>query len=277
MELKGVVLNLNGEKVGEIDLPSQFSEEIREDLIKRAYWATFSHSLQPYGVDPLAGKRRVVEWRKRRRKRYRSFYGWGISRSPRYIIARIGGGWGRIIFRAGFAPFAVGGRRAHPPLSEKILHEKVNKKERKKAIRGCIAATSNKFFVIRRGHRIPDGMELPIIVENSAEDIKKTKEFYNFLLKIGLKEELERVKEKKLRSGKGKMRGRRYKRKVGPLVVVSSKDADLIKAGRNIPGVDVVPVDQLNLLLLAPGAKPGRLTIWTVGAIDRLEKEKLYW
>lgn len=275
--LEGKIIDLNGKEVGEIELPDQFLEEIREDIVKRAYWAVFSHSLQPYGVDPLAGKRRVVKWKKRRRKRYRSFYGWGISRSPRYILARFGGGWARILFKAGFAPFAVGGRRAHPPLSEKILYEKVNKKERKKAIRSCIAATASRYYVIKRGHRIPEEISLPIIVEDEFENLKKTKDVYNFLLRINLREELERTKKKKVRSGKGKMRGRRYKRKVGPLIVVSRDGVPAIKASRNIPGVDVIPVHKLNLLLLAPGAKPGRLTIWTKGSLERLKNERLFW
>ncbi len=275
--MKGTVYDLNGNKIGEIDLPSQFYEEVREDLIKRAYWALFSHSLQPYGVDPLAGKRRVVFWHKRRRKRYRTFYNWGISRAPKYIIARFGGGWGRIIFRAGFAPYAVGGRRAHPPLSEKILTEKVNKKERKKAIRSAIAATANRYFILKRGHRIPGDLLLPVIVSEEIENLKKTKDVRNFLLSINLKEELERIREKKIRSGKGKMRGRRYKKKVGPLFVVSEKDVPLMKAARNIPGVDVVPVRNLNVLFLAPGAKPGRLTIWSKKAVEIMEKERLFW
>lgn len=277
MKLNGKIINLNGEQIGEVELPSQFFEEVREDLVKRAYWAVFSHSLQPYGVDPLAGKRRVVSWKKRRRKRYRTFYNWGISRAPKYILAKFGGGWMRIVFKAGFAPFAVGGRRAHPPLAQKILYEKVNKKERKKAIRSCIAATANRYYIIRRGHKIPENIFLPIIVDNKLEELKKTKDVYEFLMKLNLKEELGRVKDKKIRSGKGKMRGRRYKKKVGPLIVVSRDDAPLIKAGRNIPGIDVVPVNKLNLLLLAPGAKPGRLTIWTLNSIERLKNEKLFW
>ncbi len=96
------------------------------------------------------------------------------------------------------------------------------------------------------------------------------------LEKIGLREELERTKKVKIRAGKGKRRGRKYKKKKGPLIVVSDKDKNIIKSARNIPGVDVVPVKDLSILHLAPGGKPGRLTVWTVSALKKLEEEKLF-
>ncbi len=269
------VYNINGEKIGEVELPIHFSFIVRKDLINRAYWSVFTHSLQPYGTDPLAGKRKVVRWRKHRRIRYRTFYGWGVSRVPRKILARYGGGWGYIAYAGAFAPFTRGGRRAHPPKVEKKIYEKINKKERLKAVLSAISATAKKEFVVARGHRVGD-IELPIVFEDKFEDIEKTREVVKLLEKIGLKEELERTKKVKIRAGKGKRRGRRYKKKKGPLIVVSDKDKNIIKSARNIPGVDVVPVKDLSILHLAPGGKPGRLTIWTVSALKKLEEEKLF-
>lgn len=49
------------------------------------------------------------------------------------------------------------------------------------------------------------------------------------------------------RSGKGKMRNRRYVLRKGPLVVFGS-DNGISKAFRNLPGVEVASVDSLNLL-----------------------------
>ena len=49
-----------------------------------------------------------------------------------------------------------------------------------------------------------------------------------------------------------------------------------MKAADNIPGIDVVKVNDINVELLAPGKVPGRLTLWTAGAIEALEKEKLF-
>merc|ERR1712187_373634 len=43
------------------------------------------------------------------------------------------------------------------------------------------------------------------------------------------------------------------------------------KAFRNIPGVDTMQVDNLNLLKLAPGGHVGRFCIWTESAFKKLD------
>ena len=150
---------------------------------------------------------------------------------------------------------------------------KINKKERKKAIRSAIAATANPVLVRERNPTFL--LNLPIIVESEFEKINKTKEAKKVLENLGLKKELERTEKKKIRAGKGKMRNRKYKKKVGPLIVVSY-DCPLLKAAPNIPGVDICPINSLNALLLAPGSKPGRLTIYTESAIENLRTKKLF-
>ena len=59
------------------------------------------------------------------------------------------------------------------------------------------------------------------------------------------------------------------KQGVGPLIIVA-ENGGIKEAGRNIPGVDVVSVVDLNVEILAPGTHPGRLTIWTSNAIEKL-------
>ena len=90
-----------------------------------------------------------------------------------------------------------------------------------------------------------------------------------------MEKELERTAKRKVRSGRGKMRGRKYRVKKGPLIVVE-KDCKLLKAARNILGVDIVSVDQVNAELLAPGADIGRLTLFTKAAIDKMSKDKMF-
>ena len=58
--------------------------------------------------------------------------------------------------------------------------------------------------------------------------------------------------------------------------MIVSSDCPLVKAAQNVPGMNVAIVNSLNAELLAPGAKPGRVTLWTEKAIDALEKNKLY-
>lgn len=258
----------NTEK-GKMKLPLQFDEEMREDLIKRAVLCLQASARQPYGTDPMAGKKASAEVSRRRRK-YRGSYGQGISRVPRKVLARRGS---RMIWSGAFAPGTVSGRQAHPPKADKIWEQKINKKENRKAIRSAMAATLHKDIVKKRGHNTPE--DYPFAVEEKIETLNKTKDVVDALSKMGFGPELERCKEKKVRAGKGKMRGRKYKRKKGPLLVVS-KDCPLVKSARNITGIDVVDVKNLNAELLAPGTHPGRITVWTDAALQRVEKERLF-
>lgn len=69
-----------------------------------------------------------------------------------------------------------------------------------------------------------------------------------------------------------KVRGSRYRIKKGPLVVVNDEGETLTRALRNIPGIDIVNVQRLNIKYLAPGGQLGRLTIYTQGALSELGK-----
>ncbi|MEM3078602.1 MAG: 50S ribosomal protein L4, partial [Nitrososphaerales archaeon] len=64
---------------------------------------------------------------------------------------------------------------------------------------------------------------------------------------------------------------RAIKHAIGPLIVVD-KDEGIVEATRNFLGIDVVKVGDLNVELLAPGASPGRLTMWTESAIKALNQ-----
>ena len=53
--------NLEGEVDGEIELPTIFEEEYRPDLIRRAVISAQTARIQPWGNDPMAGKRTSAE------------------------------------------------------------------------------------------------------------------------------------------------------------------------------------------------------------------------
>ncbi len=267
--MKVEVLSLTKTAVGKKDLPSQFSEQVRPDLIKRAVESIQANRRQKYGTDPEAGMKASAELSRRRRK-YRGSYGHGISRVPRKILSRRGT---RFNWVGAVAPGTVGGRKAHPPNTFKEWVRKINKKERRKAIRSALAATMVPELVTARGHIIPK--EYPFIIETKAESLSKTKEVIDVLEKLGLKEELERTSTRKVRAGKGKLRGRKYRVKKGVLLVVSG-DCPLLKSAENILGVDVIDIKNINAELLAPGADVGRLTIFTDKAIDVLGKQALF-
>jgi len=149
----------------------------------------------------------------------------------------------------------------------------VNKKERRKALRCALAASLSPVWVGRRGHAVPEGF--PFIIDNDFESINKTKAFIQALTAVGAQKDLARSTNVKTKGGAAALRGRRKKVAVGPLIVVSQKcDAQI--AARNIPGVAIVEVKDLNAKLLAPGTHAGRLTLYTKGAIERIKEGGLF-
>ena len=149
---------------------------------------------------------------------------------------------------------------------------KINKKERRKAIRSAIAATALRDLVSVR-HKF--SRQVPIVLESKFESLNKTKQVKDLLLKIGFEDELKRINDKKIRAGRGKSRNRKYRIKRGPLIIVSGKCL-LEKASRNLQGIETSFVENLNAEILAPGTIPGRLVIWSEDAIKKMEKEKLF-
>jgi large subunit ribosomal protein L4e len=266
--MKAVVKSADGKSKGETAFPEQFKEEVRPDLIRRAVFAIQSHKRQPYGTDPEAGKKYSSKLSRRRRD-YKTAYGIGISRVPRKIISHRGTRFNWIGARA---PNTVGGFVAHAPKAEKIWAVKINTKERRKAIRSALAATISKELVKERGHEFT---EYPLVLEDSVENMKKTKDVLAFLLTLGLDKEMERAERKSEKSGRARRRGRSFQKAKGPLIVVSKK-CDLMKSASNIPGVDIVEVKSLNAELLAPGGDCGRLTIYTESSLDLMKKLKLF-
>ena len=244
-------------------MPKQFNEPVRKDLIYRAVVTVQANKRQPYGSFVDAGMN-VSAKLSRRRRDYKGSYGQGIARSPRKIMSHRGT---RFNWVGALAPNTVGGRRAHPPKSDRIWDKKLNVKERRKALCSALSATMNKDIVSKRGHLLPK--EFPFILSNDIENIKKTKDVIELLYALGFKEELDRTKQKVKRAGLGKNRARPYKVKKSVLFVVSKK-CDLNKAASNISGVDVMTPDHLNADLLAPGTKPGRLTLYTEAAVDKI-------
>lgn len=187
--------------------------------------------------------------------------GLGISRVPRIKEG----------MRAAFGVSIVGGHQAFPPKSEKRISKKINKKERHLAIRSCIAATAKRELVAGRGHRIDYVSTFPIVVDDEVEGLKKTREVRKMFKSLGVWVDVERADRKKIRAGRGKTRGRKKKVGRGPLIVIS-EDRGIYKAARNLPGVDIASINDLNVELLAPGTHPGRLVVWTESAFKAIDE-----
>jgi large subunit ribosomal protein L4e len=249
------VLTLEGKKKGTVALPPIFETALRRDVIKRAVLAKQSAGYQRKGVDPMAGKRT-------------SAASWGVGHGRARVPRRKGQGY-RSASHGAFAPFTVSGRRTHPPEAAKNLIEQINKKERHLAIQSAVAATANSTLVIARGHRF-EVDEFPIVTVDKLQAIQSTQEVQEVLTKLGLWNDVLRAKTgRKIRGGNARRRGRKYRKPVGPLIVIA-EDKGIRKAARNLPGVTIRYVSKLNAEDLAPGTQPGRLTVWTKSAIDAL-------
>ncbi|MDD1707159.1 MAG: 50S ribosomal protein L4 [Methanoregulaceae archaeon] len=245
--MKAQILSLDGTIERDIDLPPAFSEEFRPDLIKKAVLALQSTRRQPHGTYPYAG----IE---------SSAVGWGSGRGVSHV-PRIKTG-----SRAAKVPQAKGGREAHPPVVQKILVQRINKKEKQKAFNSALAASASVELVRARGHLFSG--QVPVVFEDGFEDLSRTTEVISALTAAGVYSDIIRSKQsRKVRAGRGKMRGRRYKQRKSILIVTSGKP---LKAAKNLAGVDVVTFDQLNTEMLAPGTLPGRLTVFTERALMNL-------
>ncbi|MDD5148209.1 MAG: 50S ribosomal protein L4 [Candidatus ainarchaeum sp.] len=267
--MKAGVFALDGKKIRDIELPRVFETEFHPNLIKRAVLSSQSARLQPKGNFIMAGRMNSAEYRGARRlpNQERSI-NVGHARLPRLKNRR-----GLLYGRVARVPQAVGGPRAHPPKIEKKIWERINKKERKKALESAIAASAKKELVEKR-HALEEGIVLPVIIEDKFEDLKKTREVITVLSALKLGKDLENAKAKRRRkSGKGKRRGRKIKQKKSVLII-TKKNSQVYKAARNIAGIDICEVRNLNTELLAPGCSAGRLAVWTESAVKALETKK---
>jgi len=249
------VYSTDGDVMKSVDLPTVFRSEVRTDLIRRAVTAFQANRRQPYGPSPNAGMRHSVRW---------SGKGHGVSRVPRIRGTMIGAQ----------APGTVGGRRAHRPRVETVWAKKVNDHERRLARNAALAALQDPSLVASRGHRFKDDITLPIVVEDRLESLEPdggaTRAGLAILDRLGLLPDVQRAKEgRHVRAGRGKMRGRRYRQPRSLLVVV--KDVEKVRRlFGNLPGVEVVSPAGLNAEILAPGGAPGRLTVFSEGALETL-------
>ncbi len=147
----------------------------------------------------------------------------------------------------------------------------MNLKQKRYAVCSALAASAVPSLLMARGHAVESVPEVPLVLDDAAESTAKTAKAIELLKSVGAYADIEKVKaSRNLRTGKGKMRNRRYVQRRGPLVVYA-EDGGITRAMRNIPGVELCSVDRLGLLTLAPGGHLGRFIIWTKGAFEKLD------
>ncbi len=256
------ILDSQGNKKKEIETPV-FDGKIREDIVQKV--AEVEKVRQPYSPFPLAGKQYSAAGKIRHgRRRWKTAAGRGISRVPRKIFWRRGT---QFYWEGATISGTRGGRRAHPPkILGMINTKKINKKEAKLAFLSALALTSsiehvNKKYETLEGKKLE--IKLPIVVEDSVVKLK-TKEFLNSIEKmLGPAAELA-IQKKKVRHGKGKMRGRKYRKSAGALFVIGKGEE------MKMSGIEIKKASELRVGDLASNG--ARLTIYTEKAIKDLEE-----
>ncbi|VDM21027.1 unnamed protein product [Wuchereria bancrofti] len=218
----------------QIKLPGVFRAPLRPDIVSFVHDQIRKNKRQPYAVSVEAGHQTSAE-------------SWGTGRAVARIPRVRGGGTHRS-GQGAFGNMCRGGRMFAPTKVFRRWHRRVNVAQKRYAMVSAIAASGIPALVQARGHIIDQIPEVPFVVVDKVESFKKTKEAVSFLRRSHFWADIEKVyNSKRNRAGKGKGRNRRYKAKLGPLVVYN-QDNGVVKAFRNIPGVHLLPVDKLNLL-----------------------------
>lgn len=240
---------------GEVAIPEVFHAPIRSDIVHFVFYNLNKNRRQPYAVNKDAGMLYNAE-------------SWGTGRAVARI-PRVGGSGTSRSGQGAFGNMCRGGRMFNPNVTWRRWHRKVNLTQKRHAVASAIAASAVPSLVLARGHRINQVAEIPLVVDNFTGE--KAKDFIDMLTKLGLGEELEKVRSsRKVRAGQGKYRNRRYRLRKGPLFVFDDQSAVAQTRARNIPGMEFCHIDRLNLLQLAPGGHLGRLIIWTKSSFERL-------
>lgn len=246
-----------GEPSGSIPMPAVFTAPIRNDVVQSVFTNMNKNKRQAYSVSLLAGMQTSAR-------------SWGTGRAVSRIPRVPGGGTHRS-GQGAFGNMCRGGRMFAPTKIWRKWHRKVPLQQKRYAVVSALAASALPALVMARGHDVEDVAEFPLVVDTKVESVQKTSQAVALLKRLGAYDDVDRVKyTRKMRAGKGKMRNRRFKQRKGPLLVFD-QDEGLTKAFRNLPGVEVCPVQSLNLLKLAPGGHIGRFIVWSEGAIKKLD------
>eukprot|EP00477_Mikrocytos_mackini_P000555 GAHX01000593.1.p1 GENE.GAHX01000593.1~~GAHX01000593.1.p1 ORF type:complete len:326 (-),score=43.84 GAHX01000593.1:26-1003(-) len=248
---------------------------IRSDVVKRSFNLMHRNLQQPVG-------RAWSLHRKGTRAGHRNSSGsWGTGRA-KARVPRVNGSGTHRAGQAAVANFCRSGHMFSPILPWRRLHRFVPIKERNLALLSCLSASAVAPLVQSKGHILPEGTSLPLIVKDDVLEkavIAGRKGSIQLLKEIGLGTELNRCKDsKKMNKGRSKLRNRKYRTCRGPLIIhhfkksggkVSSKTIKSVLGG--LTGIEVMSAIKLNLLMLAPGGEVGRLIVWSESAFNEVK------
>lgn len=259
--MKSKLYSSDGDKKAEIQLPWVFNSPIREDIVAKSFEAEKFELRQPYSSYEEAGKRHSASGTIRHgRHRWKGHYGKGISRAPRKKMWRRGT---QFYWIGAETSQSRGGRMPHPPKGI-YSYRKINLKEREIALNSALAATFNIDYIRKRYASLQDNKEK--IESGAIESLPDKTKVLTLTLKKIYGDKLDLIfKNRDVRAGKGKRRGRKYKSNAG-LLIIKGKD----EKGK-FSGIDVKTLPEINLSDLYP---LGRLTVYTKKALEELENKE---
>lgn len=259
--MKAKVISKTGQETKDIELPTWFSDGIREDLAQKYFEIT--KKIQPYGTYYLAGNLYSASGKLRHmRHKWKTTYGHGISRVPRKIMWRRGD---QFYWIGATVSGTRGGRNVHSPRPEHFMVEKkMNKKEIIAAIKSAFIATTKELWLKKRYSSIKDkkiGIKLPLVISSDALKLN-TKSFKKAIGKI-IGELADIAGQKKYkRSGKAKLRRGKNKKTAGMMLITGKNE------NGKIAGVEIKKLNKVEIKDLFP---LGRLVVYTEEAIKELK------
>ncbi|KAG2223419.1 hypothetical protein INT45_001725, partial [Circinella minor] len=243
---------------GTVALPAVFKAPIRPDIVNFVHTNMAKNKRQAYAVSEKAGHQTSAE-------------SWGTGRAVARI-PRVNGSGTHRAGQAAFGNMCRSGRMFAPTKTWRKWHVKTNLNQKRFATASALAASALPSLVMARGHRVEQIEEVPLVVKDAVQTLTKTKEAVALLKALNAYEDVVKVSNsRKLRAGVGKIRNRRHRQRRGPLVIYN-EDNGIVKAFRNLPGVELCNVRRLNLLQLAPGGHVGRFVVWTESAFSLLDE-----
>ncbi|AEA39018.1 60S ribosomal protein L1 (nucleomorph) [Cryptomonas paramecium] len=233
----------NRTKVDQVHLPNVFISKIKPNIVNFVHSNMRMNRRQPHSVNNKAGT-------------MTSASSWGTGRALARV-PRISGSGTHKSGQGATVNSCRGGRIFGPNSIWRKWHHKINKNQRKQALESAIAATGISALIAAHGYNLNNIPEIPLVVENSVELLKKTKNAQKVLSSIGIR------KNNKLNCKK-----KTYSSSCKKLLIIYQKNA---KCFRNIFDVETCRITTLNLFKLAPGGHLGRLCMWTHFSFCKLD------
>ena len=162
-----------------VTLPAVFRAPIRPDIVSSVHADMMKNSRQPYAVSEKAGHQTSAE-------------SWGTGRAVARIPRVRGGGTHRS-GQGAFGNMCRGGRMFAPTKTWRRWHRRINVNQKRYAMCSAIAASGIPSLVMSKGHRVEQIPELPLVLSDNVEEIKKTKEAVGVLRKLKAWPDVEKV------------------------------------------------------------------------------------